>query len=160
MSEDEAWNAVYRRSRDNSRTPMQWNGGKNGGFSEGENTWLKVNPNYQEINVEIQEKESLSVLNFYKSLLRLRREGRFKEVLVHGQFQPYEQESKAVIAYERILDGESLITFCNFQNKKEYVKIPEGYVEKVMGNYDHGEVAEGSYCLRPYECISFYRKQI
>lgn len=157
VDEETAWEAIYRRSRDNSRTPMQWNDGKNAGFSDADQVWLKVNPNYKWLNVEAEKKESLSVLNFYKRLIKLRRESKFSNLIVFGDFEPQEEENQFVIAYRRNTGKESMIAYFNFQNEETTVRVPDGYTEIMIGNYAKPSGAEGSYCLRPYECVSFYR---
>lgn len=135
---------------------MQWDSGKNAGFSDASQTWLKVKPNYKWINVEKSKTENLSVFHFYKEMIRLRRESKFKELLVYGDFEPFEIASLFVIVYRRNMKNESLIVFINFQNKEEIVEVPAGYTEKIIGNYKDGAITEETYCLRPYECISFY----
>lgn len=157
VDEKTAWEAIYRRSRDNSRTPMQWNDGKNAGFSTAQKVWLKVNPNYKWLNVEAEEKESQSVLHFYKKLIKLRRESKFSNLIIYGDFEPQEEENPFVIAYRRNTDKESMVAYFNFQNEETTVRVPDGYSEKIIGNYAEPLDAEGSYCLRPYECISFYQ---
>lgn len=158
VSEEEAWSAMYRRSRDNSRTPMQWNSEKNAGFSDADKTWLKVNPNYRWLNVEAEKKEAVSVLNFYKALIRLRRDSQYSDLFINGDFKPHEEDSPFIIAYERNIGSESMVAYFNFQNKEEAVSVPFGYSEKIIGNYTDFSASQGPYCLRPYECIAFYRK--
>lgn len=158
LTKEEAMAAVMQRSRDNNRTPMQWNGEKNAGFSAAEKTWIRVNPNCGQINVERQEKEERSVLRFYRKLIALRRDNRYGRIIVEGMFLPYEVEEASVIAYQRILPGERLLAIHNFQNRGSVVKIPEGYREKVAGNYEGMFSAEGIYRLKPYECIILYKK--
>lgn len=158
LSKEEALAAVMQRSRDNNRTPMQWNGEKNAGFSSAEKTWLRVNSNYSRINVEQQEREENSVLKFYRELISLRRNSRYRQIIVDGMFLPYEVEEASVIAYQRILGGERLLAIHNFQNRESVVKIPKGYHEKVIGNYEGSCQAEGRYRLKPYECIVLYKE--
>lgn len=157
VDKEDAWNAVYRRSRDNSRTPMQWNSKKNAGFSDADNTWLKVNPNYRKINVEAETTEQFSVLAFYKNLIKLRRDSKYSDLFVYGTFEPHKEESPFIIAYERKTERESMIAYFNFQNREETVNIPIGYEEKIIGNYTDVSITKGQYCLRPYECISLYK---
>lgn len=160
LSPKEAFAIVTKRSRDNSRTPMQWNAEKNAGFSNSEHTWLKVNPNYKKINVEQQMREEKSVLKFYQELIRLRKDSKYGSIIVNGIFLPYEVEEASVIAYQRIMDNERLLVILNFQNQESTVKIPEGYCQKVIGNYEGEFLAADKYCLKPYECITLYRKDI
>lgn len=155
---EEALAIVAKRSRDNSRTPMQWNGQKSAGFSEAEHTWLPVNPNYKEINVEKEEQEKESVLRFYKKLIQLRRKSKFSALITYGTFVSCEERSSSVISYERRNETESMKAYFNFKNEEEWVEIPDGYGKKLVGNYTHGEITEGRYMLKPYECAAFYKK--
>lgn len=159
LQEEEALAVVMARSRDNNRTPMQWNGEKYAGFSEAEKTWISVNPNYKQINVRHQEEEEASVLKFYRGLIGLRRSSRYGRIIVDGIFLPYEVEESAVIAYQRILEAESLLVIHNFRNRESVVKIPEGYREKIAGNYARPCPSEEMYCLKPYECIVLYKEE-
>lgn len=113
LSKEEALEACYINSRDNARTPMQWNGNKNAGFSEGK-PWLKVNPCYKEINVEKQEGRTDSVLAFYKQLLGLRKSAEYKEIFVYGDFVPVFEEEDTIFAYLRVLDGQKILIAANY----------------------------------------------
>ena len=157
FSPEESLAFVAKRSRDNSRTPMQWNDGKNAGFSDADQTWLSVNPNYKVLNVDVQEREEPSVLNFYKQLIKLRRKSKYSELITFGTFEAYEEKNPSVIAYKRVYNSESMIAYSNFQNRDVMIEVPDGYRERIVGNYAGGAVMEGSYCLKPYECISFYK---
>lgn len=157
LSETEAFDIVVKRSRDNSRTPMQWNQSRNAGFSDADKTWIKVNKNYTAINAEQEENEKSSVLNFYRELIRLRQDSPYSHILVHGKFVPYDAENDNVIAYERVSDDLGILTFHNFQDQNAEITIPEGYAEKIAGNYTGRCPENNRYCLRPYECIAFYK---
>lgn len=159
LSPEDAFSVVAKRSRDNNRTPMQWSREKNAGFSAAEKTWLRVNPDYREINVRQQEEDSRSVLQFYRELIHLRWKSRYGSVIVHGTFLPYEARETSVIAYQRILGSESLLALHNFRNRESEVRIPEGYHEKVTGNYNRPYDGGSRYCLKPYECFVLYRAE-
>lgn len=157
MGPKEALAVVNHRSRDNSRTPMQWDDSENAGFSPAGRTWLKVNPNYKNINAKQQMEDPKSVLNFYKKLIALRKDSPYAPLIVDGRFIPYETEDDSVIAYERAGDGESLLVILNFQNKDSVVKAPKGYGKKVIGNYDRDFCPGEEYSLRPYECVVLWK---
>ena len=112
-SEEEAMEACYRFSRDNSRTPMQWNDSPNAGFTTGK-PWLKVNPNYLSINVAAQEKNEDSVLNYYKKLLMLRKSEEYHEIFTYGDFAPLFEGEENLLAYSRTLEGQSVFVLANF----------------------------------------------
>ena len=100
LTDKEALEACSRLSRDNARTPMQWNTEKNAGFTTG-TPWLKVNDNYTEINMETQDTDPDSVLNYYRKLIALRKSPAYKEVFAYGEFLPVYQNTNSVMAYYR-----------------------------------------------------------
>lgn len=154
VSPEKAWEAIYRRSRDNSRTPMQWSGERNAGFSESEKTWLRVNPNYKDINVEKEMEEDESVLHYYRKLIRLRTEGAYKDVAIYGDFRPYPVTSDHVIAFTREHEGSRLLVVLNFSKEETAVELDSADYELVLGNYgDMGERYDGRYLCRPYESV-------
>ena len=109
-TEQEALNACMRFSRDNGRTPMQWSAAPNAGFTTGK-PWLMVNPNYTEINVENQEKQPNSVLNYYKQLLKLRKS---HPVFIYGDITPMFADSDSVMAYVRSDAEKAVLVAANF----------------------------------------------
>lgn len=145
-SEEEALHILSERSRDNSRTPMQWSAEKNAGFSQAE-PWIKVQKNYKTINTEVEEKQSDSILNFYKKLIQLRKK---LPVIANGTIQFLDEESEGVIGYVRELEGTKLVVLCNLceeENKVVWQSEWDSY-ELLLGNYSDGKV-DGT--LRPYE---------
>lgn len=112
-SEEEAMEACYRFSRDNARTPMQWDDSANAGFTTGM-LWLKVNPNYPHLNVAAQERDENSVLNYYKKLIALRKSEAYREVFTYGDFEPLFETEAYILAYRRSLNGKDVIVAANF----------------------------------------------
>lgn len=132
-TEKEALEACARLSRDNARTPMQWSGEKQAGFTEG-TPWLKVNPNYTDINVADQEKDEDSVLNFYRKLIALRKSDEYRETFTYGRFEPEFEAEEGIFAYYRV-DGESgrrVLVAANFGREQKTLNIPEASVERVL----------------------------
>lgn len=122
---DEIMGYLSKKSRDNARTPMQWNKGYMAGFTSGA-PWIKVNPNYTFINVEQSLKDENSILNFYKKLISLRKENK---ALIYGTFREIFKESNDIGGYVRTLEDESLIVLCNFtENEVKIPKIDESFV--------------------------------
>ncbi len=122
LSNEDALYVCGKMSRDNARTPMQWSGGKNAGFTLG-TPWLKVNSNYPEINVENQEKDSNSVLNYYRKLVALRKSPAYREVFTYGRFVPVYEETETVMGYYR-LDGKKRIMVAgNFGKESVELKL-------------------------------------
>jgi len=116
-------------SRDNARTPMQWDSSPQAGFTSGK-PWLKVNPNYLSINVETEEKNPRSVLNFYRALARLRASD---EVFVYGEYDLILADHPQVFAYVRTLGDRKVAVVCNLSDREVAVGI-EG--EVLLGNYE------------------------
>ena len=112
-SEEEALEACYRFSRDNARTPMQWDASENAGFTEG-TPWLKVNPNYLCLNAAAQERDENSVLNYYRKLIALRKNQAYREIFTYGDFEPLFEAEENIFAYKRILNGRDVIVVANF----------------------------------------------
>ena len=113
ISEEEALAACYRFSRDNSRTPMQWDDSPNAGFTTG-TPWLKVNPNYTTVNVAQQEVREDSILNYYKKLIALRKSEEFRELFTYGDFQPMLEKEDGILSYCRRLNEKTVAVVANF----------------------------------------------
>ena len=151
LSEKEALACVSRYSRDNARTPVQWNDSVNAGFSEGQ-PWLPVNPNYTRINVASQENDPDSLLSYYKKLIALRKNPAYKETLVYGDFVPYMEDQHNLMAYYRKGD-KTLLILGNFQKELQTVKLPAPYKEILLNNYPGLKVIDGSVILDDYQAV-------
>lgn len=112
-SKDEIMRYIKAKGRDNARTPMQWSGGLNAGFSKAE-PWIPVNPNYPEINVEKDLADPDSVYRYYQKLIRLRKES---PALVYGKYIPLLEDHEQIFCYERQLEGQILLMILNFSDK-------------------------------------------
>jgi oligo-1,6-glucosidase len=132
--------------RDNGRTPFQWDSSENAGFTSGE-PWLKVNPNYKELNAEVQDKDANSPLNYFRNLIKFRKENL---ELIYGKSEYYDLENESVFAYSRELDGRKLLILVNFKENEAVAKVPFDLNEaKVLfGNYDG---FDGK--LKPYQAV-------
>jgi oligo-1,6-glucosidase/alpha-glucosidase len=154
---EEVMEVVWRRSRDNSRTPMQWSDAENAGFSKAE-PWLKLNPNYQEINVEENLKDDNSVFYFYKELIKLRKNSPYQEIIVDGKYQPLLESDPNLIAYLREKEGEKLLLAANFKNKEVEINLDYQVAEIILSNYPEFDyrALKGKkidYQLSPFETI-------
>lgn len=138
---------LQKVSRDNARTPMQWNDSENAGFTEG-TPWIEVNSNYKEINAERELAESKSVFHYYKRLIELRHN---MEIVVYGSFEMIMKENEQIFAYKRSLDGQTLYVFCNFTEENVICnEIPKnGNV--LISNYTERHSEK----LRPYEAVVY-----
>ena len=150
FKEEEMLRFLRYKSRDNARTPMQWDASPNAGFTEGE-PWIMVNPNYGEINAADQIGREDSVFSFYKELVKLRKE---KPVIVNGEYRLLDPESEDVFAYERSFHEEHLLVVCSFAEKELLWRLPEEMAgqaaKRVIGNYE-GQQWGPEFMLRPYE---------
>jgi oligo-1,6-glucosidase len=146
------------KSRDNARTPMQWNDKEQAGFTKG-TPWLAVNPNYKEINADQQIEDSDSVFSYYKKLIALRKK---YGLIVYGDYEPVLSEDSRVFAYIRSLEKERILVICNFTDKVVSVTIPESdqieVKEYLIHNYKGiSSIHQG--ILKPYEAAAIYWKE-
>lgn len=141
---EEMMRYVHRHSRDNGRTPMQWDDSENAGFSKAK-PWLKVNPNYRTINAAAEIKDPDSVYNYYRKLLEFRKNS---DLVIDGDFTLTNADDTQIFSYERRLNGKALYVFCNFSNKNTKKLNFKG--KEILGNYN-----DVSDCLRPYEAKVF-----
>ena len=152
LSPKEALEAAGHFSRDNGRTPMQWSAGEQAGFTTGK-PWLAVNPNYTRINVESQENDPDSVLNFYRKLTALRKDSRDQEALVYGTFVPYLEEEKNLIGYLRKTEAQTLLVLANFQKEGRMVKLPGETAKVLLNNLDSVKIENGIISMKPYQFV-------
>ena len=140
-----------RTSRENARTPVQWDNSQYAGFSTVE-PWFYVNPNYPEINVADAEKDPNSILNYYRKLLKFRKE---HKVAIYGGYKEHYKNSRSLYVYERNLDGQRLLVVSSFTEKHVQFEAPEGFDlskgELVLSNYRMCPVTKNSFVTRPYE---------
>jgi oligo-1,6-glucosidase len=136
-------------SRENSRTPMQWNDTDNAGFTSGM-PWKKVNPNYKEINVAAQENNPNSVLNHFRKMVKLRKEN---EVLVYGDYQIIQQEHPEIYAYTRTLDNQKMLVLLNFTDQDSNISLPEvnSLNDTLINNYEALTINNNTITLKPYQ---------
>lgn len=151
-TKEEALEILAVRSRDNSRTPMQWTDERYCGFSDTK-PWIPVSDNFEKINVKKQKQDRDSILEFYKKLIMLRKE---KEVIARGNIEFMEVENAGVLAYTRCLDKQKLLVCCNFRDVESQMEFTQEWKSgrKILGNYEENH--KNNYkvlTLRPYEII-------
>lgn len=154
-SEEEALDIVANTTRDNSRTPMQWDDHSYAGFSKVA-PWLLVNPNYQMINFADQTNDPESILSFYKKMITLRRENKG---LIYGSFNEYLPENEQLFVYERVLDEERYLIIVNLTDEAATYTLPteiETNWEVLLENQP-GQEFQSSGTFAPYEA-RLYRK--
>ncbi len=150
-SNTSALEMINREGRDNARTPIQWNSEINGGFSEKE-PWLKVNSNYKTINVEKQDNDPHSILNFYRHLLKIRKE---HDVFVFGEFEELDFNNSNLYAYKKVLGEDEIIVILNFGDFQNDCKVSESALKgKVLiNNYSDMKIYEDTIRLKPYQGV-------
>ncbi len=156
-TKQEALSVLAARSRDNGRTPMQWEESENAGFSSCA-PWIGLPENYREINADRQKEDPDSILSFYKKLIRLRKE---KKVISDGKIEFLYPEVRQVLAYRRFDEEEELLVLCNMTAEELSLKLPEGKVYDgcLIGNYPKAEAGGAKVRLRPWECLALEKKK-
>ncbi|MDJ1109396.1 alpha-glucosidase [Macrococcus caseolyticus] len=158
VPKEEVMEMLRRISRDNTRTPMQWDDTKNAGFTKG-TPWLKVNPNFEDINVFKQEKDENSILNFYKQLIQLKKK---HLTLTYGTFDLIYPEDTKVFAYTRTYEGDQFIIIGNLSHDKVTLKKDESLKMKeeslVLYNYQKEDRSEDIFTFQPFEARIYHIK--
>lgn len=157
FTQEEMMRRLRLKSRDNARTPFQWDDSEHAGFTTGE-PWIMVNPNYKQINAASQINREDSVFSFYKKLIRLRKE---HEIIVYGTYELLLAEDEDLYVYTRTLGNERLLVVCNFSEHTDMFALPQGWQADrctcLIGNYADVK-ADSSMQIRPYE--AFVLKQV
>lgn len=153
FSKEDMLKRICYKSRDNARTPFQWDDSENAGFSTGE-PWIMVNPNYKQINAKEQMSRKDSVFAYYQKLIRLRKE---EPVIVYGDYELLCPEDEELYVYTRSLSDEKLLVICNFSEKERSFILPEGAgmdtSRILIGNYETAAWKEEMLCIRAYEAV-------
>ena len=151
ISSEEMMQCIKARSRDNARTPVQWDDGANAGFTTG-NPWIAVIDNYKEINAADQVARADSVYHYYQKLIQLRKEN---EIIVYGIYELLNPEDTNTFMYTRTYEKEKLLVLLNFTEKEQLVSIPEefstGKASCMISNYENPLQKEN--ILRAYEAV-------
>ena len=146
---------LLKRARDHARTPMQWTDGDNAGFSTAE-PWMKVNPNFKDINVKDSEAREDSLLNFYRKAISYRKG---KDVVISGDFSLVRPKHKDVFAYVREFKGQRLLVIANFKNKRVKFKLPNDFAfessKLALANYKDAQDLQNNLLLREYEALVY-----
>lgn len=150
VSKEDFWPCLLKKSRDNARTPVQWDDTENAGFTTG-TPWIGVNPNYTEINAKAETADENSVFHYYKKLIALRKQN---PIMVYGKYELLLEDSEELFVYTRTLEEEKLLVVCSFSDKETVFEIPDEFVGKacLISNrenvYDKKQVV-----LKPYEAF-------
>ncbi len=170
LSHEDFWPCLTFKSRDNARTPMQWDDTRNAGFTSAE-PWISVNPDYKEINAKAETSDPDSVFHYYKKLIALRKK---YPVIVYGKYELLLEDSEQLFVYTRTYENEKLLTVCNFSNQECSFQMPEGFrnASCMITNMDnsadtltqtsvdtfvnHHVYNKETVVLRPYESFVLY----
>lgn len=155
--EEEILEILKSKSRDNSRTPMQWDDSINSGFTKG-TPWINVSKRYKEINAENNLNDKDSIFYHYKKLINIRKE---EDVIAYGDYRILDKDNKKVYAYERSLNNESVVVVNNFYkegaeiNLSKEIDLDNKKVEILLSNYKDSSLDINSLKLRPYESVVY-----
>ena len=155
LKDDEALKIIQSRSRDNGRTPVQWDDSTNAGFSQA-TPWINIIKNYKNINVKSQMNDKNSILNYYKELIHLRKK---YKVISYGDFKPLLLEEKNIYIYKRSFKNENIIVITNFGEEKTINLSNENINEYTCLLSNTGFINNnGILNLKPYDAIILYKK--
>ena len=149
------WPCMTFKSRDNARTPMQWDDSPQAGFTAG-TPWIPVNPNYREINAKAETANPASVFHYYKKLIALRKEN---PIMVYGKYELLLEESEELFVYTRTLEQEKLLVVCNFTDKETPFTIPGEFIGMpcLISNLENGYEKQ-DITVKPYEAFVLLKK--
>lgn len=155
LSHDVFWPCLLYKSRDNARTPMQWDDSRQAGFTTG-TPWIAVNPNYKEINAKAETKDPDSVFHYYKALIALRKQN---PIMVYGKYELLLEDSEELFVYTRTYENEKLLVVCNFSDHESTFTIPDEFkgvpclISNTGRKYDQPEIT-----LEAYEAFVLHKK--
>ncbi len=152
VSDADALHMIEKYGRDNARTPFQWDSSENAGFTTG-TPWLRVNPNYTEINLADEKDDADSVFNYYRSLICLRKSEEYAETLVHGDLTPYLEDMHNVMAYYRKTKDQTLLIMANYQNEPQKLPLPGSVKKVVLTNTSDPSFTETEITLDGYQAV-------
>lgn len=158
FSDKKILNIMNKTSRENARTPVQWDDSEYAGFSTAE-PWFGVNPNYKEINVAAEEKNPDSILNYYRKLLKARKEN---PIIIYGDYKEHFHDSPVIYCYERNYEGKKALIVCSFDDETLTFHAPDGFDltkgELLLCNYNDAPAKKNICALRPYEARVYLYK--
>ena len=161
LTPEEALFRINSNSREHSRTPMQWDGSENAGFTTG-TPWFAVNPNYTWLNYEAQEKDPDSLLHFYRKLVSVRRRPDLEETFIYGRLIPRLQDRSGILAYERRDERNRILVVTSALSEEMLLPLAEADAtealmnesELLLDNYETAPLFEkGELVVRPWECL-------
>ena len=152
LTPDSALKAVNRISRDNARTPYQWDASANAGFTTG-TPWLRVNYNYKKINLESQKNDPDSVYQYYRRLLALRKDPAYAETIVYGDLLPVFENQDRVMAYYRKSADQTLLVIGNYKTQQQTLTLPSKLKHIVLNNLPQLKTEGNEIMLEGYQAV-------
>lgn len=152
LTKEEALAVVGERTRDNARTPFQWSDEREAGFTDGA-PWLKVNPNYTEINVRKQEADADSVLSYYRKLIALRKNPAYQDIFVYGTFEKAYEEAENVLAYYRKGDTGTVLVVTNYQKEPRKLRLKDTVGKVLLTNQRDVKIEDGDMYLDSFGAV-------
>lgn len=151
-TKEEALQAITKYSRDNARTPMQWDASAHAGFTTG-TPWLHVNPNFTQINVASQCADPDSLYTWYKKLIALRKDPAYLDSIVYGELIPYLREQRNLMAFYRKGTDRTLLILCNYQNAPQDAVLPDTAYSLLLSNLPLQYTSDGKLHLEGYQAV-------
>ena len=154
LSREEFWPCLLEKSRDNARTPMQWDDTEHAGFTQG-TPWIAVNPNFKEINAKVETEDRQSVFHYYRNLIELRKR---HPIIVYGKYELLLEDDEDLYVYTRTLENEKLLVVCSFSDSETVFNIPEEFMNAECMISNMNGTYSGSVTVKPYECFVLHKK--
>ena len=152
VSEADALHMIEKYGRDNARTPFQWSAAEHAGFTRG-TPWLRVNPNYTEINLENEKDDPDSVYNYYRRLTRLRKSEKYSDTFVYGSLIPYLADMHNVMSYFRKGNDQTLLIMANYQSGPQRLPLPGKVINVLLTNTTRPEITDNEIRLDGYQAV-------
>ena len=152
VSEADALHMIEKYGRDNARTPFQWSAAEHAGFTRGI-PWLRVNPNYTEINLENEKDDPDSVYNYYRRLTRLRKSEKYSDTFVYGSLIPYLADMHKVMSYFRKGNDQTLLIMANYQSGPQRLPLPGKVINVLLTNTTGPEITDNEIRLDGYQAV-------
>ena len=152
LTPEDALKAVARFSRDNARTPFQWSKESNAGFTSG-TPWLRLNPNYTEINLASQRNDPDSVYQYYRKLIALRKDPEYQDVIVYGTLTPLWEDQTNLMAFYRRSDDKTLLVAANYQREPRTITLDDGYKKLILSNLPELKSEGNTITLDGYQAV-------
>jgi oligo-1,6-glucosidase len=143
---------IEKYGRDNARTPFQWSAAEHAGFTRG-TPWLRVNPNYTEINLENEKDDPDSVYNYYRRLTRLRKSEKYSDTFVYGSLIPYLADMHNVMSYFRKGNDQTLLIMANYQSEPQRLPLPGKVINVLLTNTTRPEITDNEIRLDGYQAV-------